>query len=107
MSEKALDNRGRWRNVTVAFRMSPEENTMLNNLVSLSGMTKQEYIIQRLLKKDVVVQGNPRVYKALRGQMERIHAELQRISDCNELDPDFVELVRFVAGVYDGMSKSK
>ena len=107
MSEKALDNRGRWRNVTVAFRMSPEENTMLNNLVSLSGMTKQEYIIQRLLKKDVVVQGNPRVYKALRGQMERIYEELQRISDCTELDPDFVELVRFVAGVYDGMSKSK
>ena len=26
MSEKNRDNKNRWRNVTIAFRMSPEEN---------------------------------------------------------------------------------
>ena len=41
--------------------MSPEENEHLNHLVQLSGMTKQDYIITRLLQKEIVVHGNPRV----------------------------------------------
>lgn len=47
MSEKNRDDKNRWRNVTIAFRMSPEENEELNNRVKLSGFrTKQDYIIQ-------------------------------------------------------------
>ena len=41
MSQKARDERGRWRNKTVAFRMSEEENRILDTKVSLSGLTKQ------------------------------------------------------------------
>ena len=45
MSEKNRDDKNRWRNVTIAFRMSPEENEELNNRVKLSGFrTKQDYI---------------------------------------------------------------
>lgn len=61
MTAKARDRCNRWRSVTVAFRMSPEENEHLNHLVQLSGMTKQDYIITRLLQKEIVVHGNPRV----------------------------------------------
>lgn len=61
--ERSLDYKGRWRNHTVAFRVSDEEAKLLNDLVALSGLTKQEYIIRRLTCRDVVVQGNPRVYK--------------------------------------------
>ena len=50
MSEKNRDDKNRWRNVTIAFRMSPEENEELNNRVKLSGFrTKQDYIIQSVL----------------------------------------------------------
>ena len=66
MSAKCLDHQGRWRSKTIAFRMSPEEDSQLNIFVRLSGLTKQDYIIHRLLHREVVVQGNPRVYKALR-----------------------------------------
>ena len=62
--EKKLDHNGRWRNRIVAFRVSDEEAKLLNDLVALSGLTKQDYIMRRLLCRDVVVQGNPRVYKA-------------------------------------------
>ena len=71
--EKSLDYKGRWRNHTVAFRVSDEEAKLLNDLVALSGLTKQDYITRRLLCRDVVVQGNPRVYKALKNQMSAIH----------------------------------
>ena len=79
MSAKNLDNHNRWRNRQVAFRLSPEEADLLDAFVKISGLTKQDYITQCLLTNSVVVQGNPRVYKALRDSMAAIHAELQRI----------------------------
>ena len=38
MSEKNRDNKNRWRNVTIAFRMSPEENEELDLRVKLCGL---------------------------------------------------------------------
>ena len=49
MSAKNLDNCNRWRNKTVAFRVSPEENERIDKAVRLSGLTKQDYITRRLL----------------------------------------------------------
>ena len=59
MSLKNRDNHNRWRNKTVAFRVSPEEDRQIETFVKLSGLTKQDYITRRLICKDVVVQGNP------------------------------------------------
>ena len=61
MSLKNRDSHNRWRNKTVAFRVSPEEDTQIETFVKLSGLTKQDYITRRLICKDVVVQGD--VYK--------------------------------------------
>ena len=66
MSVKNLDSKGRFRARTIGFRVSPEEDQLINSAVALSGLTKQDYIVKRLLCRDVVVQGNPRVYKALK-----------------------------------------
>ncbi len=44
MSAKNLDNHNRWRNKTIAFRVSPEENEQIEIAVRLSGLTKQDYI---------------------------------------------------------------
>ena len=66
MSQKNRDEHNRWRNKTVAFRVSPEEDKQLETYVKLSGLTKQDYITRRLLGREVIVQGNPRVFKALR-----------------------------------------
>ena len=82
MSKKNYDNHNRWRNKTVAFRVSAEEDLQLETLVKLTGLTKQDYIIRRLLERDVVVQGNPKVYKALRNQLSAVLDELHRIEAC-------------------------
>ena len=63
----------------MAFRVSPEEDAQIETAVRLSGLTKQDYITRRLLCREVVVQGNPRVYKALRNELAAVLAELQRI----------------------------
>ena len=43
--DKNLDYKGRWRNKTVAFRVSEEEAKLIDTQVALSGLTKQDYII--------------------------------------------------------------
>lgn len=69
MSAKNLDRHNRWRSKTVAFRVSPEEWEHFEKIVALSGLTKQDYLIERTLQRDIIVQGNPRVYKALKNKI--------------------------------------
>ncbi len=102
---KNLDNQGRWRNKTVSFRMSNEEVTLLNNLVLLSGLTKQDYIIKRLLCKDVVVVGNMRVYKALKNYMEQIFTEMKKLSTMQEIDDVTLSTIQFIGQILQGMKE--
>ena len=69
MSLKNRDNKNRWRSKTIVFRVSPEKDEQIDRYVKLSGLTKQDYITRRLTCKEVVIQGNPRVFKALRDQL--------------------------------------
>ena len=60
MSAKCVDKYNRWRSKTVGFRVSPEEDALLNAAVALSGLSKQDYIMKKLTDREVVVLGNPR-----------------------------------------------
>ena len=101
--ERTLDYKGRWRNHTVAFRVSDEESKLLNDLVALSGLTKQDYITRRLLCRDVVVQGNPRVYKALRNQMVAIYEELKRLEALSPDNDELLYTLQLIAITLDGL----
>ena len=101
--DKNLDYKGRWRNKTVAFRVSEEEAKLIDDLVALSGLTKQDYIIRRLQYRDVVVQGNPRVYKALRNQMADIYEELKRLERCSEANDELLYTIQLIAETMNGL----
>ena len=101
--DKNLDYKGRWRNKTVAFRVSEEEAKLLDDLVALSGLTKQDYIMQKLLNREVVVQGNPRVYKALKNQMEKIFEELKRLEKCDGENDEMLYTLQVIAITLNGM----
>ena len=103
MSLKNRDNHNRWRNKTVAFRVSQEEDEQLETFVKLSGLTKQDYITRRLLCRDVVVQGNPRVYKALRNQLTVVLAELQRIEAGADVNDELLDVIEMIAVIMGGM----
>jgi len=107
MSLKIYDGHGRWRNKTVAFRISPEEDEQLEKAVALSGLTKQDYIIKRLQNKEIVVVGNPRVYKALRNQLAAVLEELQRIGCGARVDDDLMDMIRLITVTMDGMKEEQ
>ena len=104
MSLKNRDNHNRWRNKTVAFRVSPEEDAQIERYVQLSGLTKQDYITRRLTCKDVVVQGNPRVYKALRDQLAAVLDELRRI-EAGGINDELLYVTEMIAVIMDGMKE--
>ena len=105
MSAKNLDNHNRWRSRTVAFRVSEEEAQQIDVAVKLSGLTKQEYITTRLLNRDIVVQGNPRVYKALREQFGAVLQELRRIDAGNTASDELLDTIQMIARIMDGMKE--
>ena len=96
MSSKSRDEHNRWRNITVGFRVSPEESEQLNEAVALSGLPKQEYCYRRCMQRDIVVQPNPRVYKALKTTLEKILLELQRLNDAGSVTNE-INVVRTFA----------
>ena len=105
MSAKNRDEHNRWRNKTVAFRVSPEEDKQIETFVQLSGLTKQDYITRRLLNRDVVVQGNPRVYKALRNQLVDVLSQLERISAGESVDDELLDLIELFTITLEGMKE--
>ena len=105
MSLKNRDDHNRWRNKTVAFRVSPEEDKQIETYVRLSGLTKQEYITRRLTHRDIVVQGNPRVFKALRNQLADVLSELQRIEAGGEVNDELLDVIEMIADILGGLKE--
>ena len=96
MSAKVLDTKGRFRGKIVSFRCSEEENAALDVAVQLSGLTKQDYIISRVLQRDIVVQPNPRVYKALKDRLELVFTELKKNEEV-ATNSDLLETINLIA----------
>ena len=90
MSAKNRDEHNRWRNITVSFRVSDEENAILT----------------RLAQRNVIVYGNPKVYKALKTEMIRIQKELSRLSNANEISYELQEVMKAVSSIYEGMAST-
>lgn len=96
MSAKNVDKYNRFRSITVGFRVSPEEFGELNRAVALSGLPKQEYCYRKCMNRDIVVQGNPRVYKQLKINLEMVLSELKRIENGAEINAELLETIQLI-----------
>ena len=107
MSAKNRDEHNRFRNITVGFRVSPEENEQINIAVALSGLPPQEYCYHRCLNREIVVQGNPRVYKALQTQLAAVLDELKRIASAGEIRDELLDNIELITRTLDGMKEER
>ena len=103
MSHKNYDNHNRWRNKIVSFRMSPEEAELLNRLVRISGLDKQDYLIDRALQRDIIIYGNPRVYIGLKKELIAIYNEFQRLNDCSQVTDEQLILLNQIMKILNEM----
>ncbi len=71
--------------------------------MALSGLPKQEYCYRRCLNREIVVQGNPRVYKALRNQLAAVLDELRRIEAAGELKDELLDNIELITRTLSGL----
>ena len=105
MSVKNLDKENRFRSKTVGFRVSPEEWEQFEIAVKLSGLSKQDYLINRISQRDIVVQGNPRVYKALRNQLSDVLVELNRIDGLIDGFDELLNTINLINVTLNGLKE--
>lgn len=105
MSEKNVDNKGRLRSVVVGFRMSPQEADLLNQLVQVSGLSKQDYLICRALQREVTVVGNPKVFIGLKRELIRLCNEIERISSTREITEEQLIVLNQIANIISALKK--
>ena len=98
MSAKSLDHKGRFRGKIVSFRCSEEENAALDTAVQLSGLTKQDYIIYRVLGREII----PRVYKALKDKLAMVLNELRKNESTAE-NSDLLDTINLITATLGGI----
>lgn len=103
MSEKKYDDHNRFRNRTIGFRVSAEEDQQVNIAVSLSGLTKQEYIVSKLLDRQIVVQGNCKIHRAVYDRLTEVLIELQRIKSGDSIDDELTSNIELLQGLIDSL----
>ena len=91
MSKKNLDQKGRLRNKIISFRMSKEEAELLDRRVLMSGLTKQDFIVNSLLGKEIAVYGNPYVFRSLQDELIRF-INLYGTKIDNDADDEMITL---------------
>ena len=91
----------------MAFRMSPEEASQLNTLSKLSGLTKQDYLIRRVLNKEIIINGNPRVFKALRNKLADVLTELQRLDGVRANNDELLDTIRYISEIINGLKEDQ
>lgn len=103
MSAKNNDSHDRFRSRTIAFRVSPEEDDSINFVVSLSGMTKQDYITSRLLDRTISIKGNCKVHRAVYDRLTEVLEQLNRLSSAEDIDDELKENISLIAHLVDGL----
>ncbi len=103
----SYDPKGRLRNKTIAFRVSPEEAKQIEFAISLTGLQKQEYLIARSLNRDISVRGNCKVHKAVFDRLEEVIGQLKRIESGRYVDAELMDNIKLIVSVVDGLYKKE
>ena len=98
-----IPSHNRFRSQSIAFRVSPEEDKQINIAVSLSGMTKQDYITYKLLDRTINVKASCKVYRAVYDRLTEVLEQLKRLNDSREIDDELMDNISLITRLVDGL----
>lgn len=98
-----IPSHNRFRSQTIAFRVSPEEDKQINIAVSLSGMTKQDYITYKLLDRTINVKASCKVHRAVYDRLTEVLEQLKRLNDGREIDDGLMDNISLITRLVDGL----
>lgn len=101
-----VDN-NRKRNIIVNFRMSPEEKSLLEEKIALSGLNKQDYMIQMSINHKVEVFGNIRVFDELKTKLNMLEDYFKNVNlDC-DIEENKLELLAYILEMFETVNRNK
>ena len=80
----------------MGFRYRPKKTNALTRRLLYQDCRSRNTATAAVLNQDVVVQGNPKVYKALKRELAAVLAELQRIEAGNGIDEELLNVIELV-----------
>lgn len=107
MTKRNEDIQKRFRCYTRGFRVSPEENEMINRKIALSGLTRQDYLCQSVLNHDVTIYGNPYVYRSLKKEINHFIDVFHNLESIKDVSLDELEILEYMLKVVISMKKEK
>lgn len=96
-----IPSHNRFRSQTIAFRVSPEEDKQINIAVSVSGMTKQDYITYKLLDRTINVKASCKVHRAVYDRLTEVLEQLKRLNDSREIDDELMDNISLITRLVD------
>ena len=100
-------DKNRKRNIIVNFRMSPEEKSLFKEEIALSGLNKQDYMIQMSLNHSVEVSGNIRVFDELKTRLKMLEEYFKNVNlDC-DIKENKLELLAYILEMFETVNRNK
>lgn len=96
-----IPSHNRYRSQTIAFRVSPEEDKQINIAVSLSGMTKQDYITYKLLDRTINFKASCKVHRAVYDRLTEVLEQLKRLNDGREINYELMDNISLITRLVD------
>lgn len=101
MSNEAKNKQGRKRDICIRFRVTETELKQIDYRARISGLTRQEYLLNNMLNQQVTVQGSIKIFKSLKDIMKEILVELKRIAAGGHVDLELIKLIKYIHDSYE------
>lgn len=66
-------------------------------------MTKQDYIVSKLLDRKIYVQGNCKIHRAVYDKLNEVLVELQRIGSGENIGDELMSNIELIMGIVDNL----
>lgn len=105
---KAKKNeKNRYRNVIMNFRVTQEEKEKIENRIALSGLNKQDYFIQSLMNQQVICYGNIRTFDSVKKKLLEVEEHLNKVQSADEIDENTLVSLRMILELYAGLKNTE
>ncbi len=101
---KNITKKNRIRNKIVSFRLTQKESDLLDQKVKISGILKQDYIIQSLLNHEVKIKSDYRIEESIAMEIFQLARVIKKFG---KLNGEEQEVLLFILKIYEEIKKEK
>lgn len=100
-------NNKRKRQATIAFRVSEKDREIIFSKIALSGLSRQDYMTNAILKAPINVVATKNVIDQCKTELVKIAAELSRVEKFKDLDEKHRIELKMISEIIEAALKNK